>query len=88
MLDICCACVLHIAVLIVLTATFRPSYSHMPSHYRALRKRCKESSQLGRGNVNNEKVLMAVSLYDPDGILVGEDWGSAVLKLVGEHSGQ
>ena len=37
---------------------------------------------MGRGNVDSEKVLIAASLYDPDGTLLGEDWGSAVLNLV------
>ena len=70
------------AILILFTAAFRPSYSHLPSHYRALQKRCKESRHEGRGNVDSEKVLIAASLYDPDGTLLGEDWGSAVLNLV------
>lgn len=69
-------------VLIVFTAAFRPSYSNPPDHYRALAKRCKESKEPGRGNVNSEKVFIVASLFDPDGVLVGNGWGSAVLQLV------
>ncbi|KAL8800392.1 MAG: hypothetical protein Q9200_007254 [Gallowayella weberi] len=61
---------------------FRPSYSHPPPHYRYLRRRCEESKETGRGNINNERIFIAASLYDPEGKLVGGDWGSAVLKLV------
>ncbi|KAL8684372.1 MAG: hypothetical protein Q9224_006398 [Gallowayella concinna] len=63
-------------------AAFRPSYSRPPDHYQDLRRRCKESKETGRGNINNEKIFIAASLYDPEGKLVGGNWGSAVLKLV------
>lgn len=69
-------------VLIVFTAALRPSYSHPPDHYRVLRKRCKEAKEPGRGNVNSEKIFIAASLYDPEGTLVGNGWGDAVLQLV------
>ncbi|KAI9866246.1 MAG: hypothetical protein M1813_001367 [Trichoglossum hirsutum] len=71
-----------IVLLVVFTAVFRPSYTHLPDHYRALQRRCLESKELGRGNVNNEKVFIAASLYDPKGTLVGGDWGNAVLGLI------
>lgn len=70
------------ALLIVFTALFRPSYSRLPDHYRALQRRCQESNEPGRGNPNNEKVFIAASLYDPEGTLVGGHWGRAVLELV------
>ncbi|KAI4218176.1 MAG: hypothetical protein L6R36_009091, partial [Xanthoria steineri] len=70
------------ALLIVFTAIFRPSYSRLPDHYRALQRRCKESNEPGRGNPNNEKVFIAASLYDPEGTLAGGHWGRAVLELV------
>ena len=69
-------------LVIIFTAIFRPSYAHLPDHYRALQRRCQESKQLGRGNVNNETVFIAAALYDAEGVLVGGDWGSAVLELV------
>ncbi|MCJ1382688.1 hypothetical protein MMC17_005801 [Xylographa soralifera] len=69
-------------LLIVFTAAVRPSYAHLPDHYRALQRRCQASKQLGRGNVNNEKIFIAATLYDAEGALVGGDWGSAVLELV------
>ncbi|KAL8732649.1 MAG: hypothetical protein Q9166_002624 [cf. Caloplaca sp. 2 TL-2023] len=66
----------------IFTAAFRPSYSRLPDHYRALRRRCEESKEPGRGNFNNEKIFIAASLYDPEGTLVGGQWGSAILELV------
>ena len=70
------------AILIIFTAAFRPSYSRLPDHYRVLRRRCEESKEPGRGNIKNEKVFIAASLYDPEGTLVGGHWGSAVVDLV------
>ena len=70
------------AVLIIFTAAFRPSYSRPPAHYRVLRRKCEESKELGRGNIKNEKIFIAASLYDPEGTLVGGDWGSAIANLV------
>ena len=69
-------------VLIIFTAAFRPSYSRLPDHYRVLRRKCEESREFGRGNIKNEKIFIAASLYDPGGTLVGGDWGSAVANLV------
>lgn len=48
----------------------------------ALQRLCSESSERGRGNIYNEKVFIAATLYDPGGELLGGDWGEAVLKLV------
>ncbi|KAL8710623.1 MAG: hypothetical protein Q9220_004847 [cf. Caloplaca sp. 1 TL-2023] len=48
---------------------------------RVLSKRCKESKEPGRGNIHNEKIFIAASLYDPDGTLVGGSWTRAVLDL-------
>ena len=69
-------------VLIIFTAAFRPSYSRLPDHYQILRRKCEKSKELGRGNVKNEQIFIAASLYDPGGTLVGGDWGSAVANLV------
>ncbi|KAF2735263.1 hypothetical protein EJ04DRAFT_601067 [Polyplosphaeria fusca] len=71
-----------ITVLIIFTGVFLPSYTHLPEHYKALQRTCAASSQPGRGNINNEKVFIAAALYDPNGELVGGDWGRAVLKLL------
>lgn len=70
------------AFLIVFTAIFRPSYSHLPDHYRELQTRCQESKEPGRANLYNERIFIAASLYDPDGSLVSGNWGRAVLELV------
>ena len=67
---------------IAFTASSRPSYTHSPVHFKVLQQRCEGSNQLGRGNVNNEKVFIAATLYDPEGVLIGGDWGSAVSELV------
>ena len=71
-----------VVLLVVFTATFRPSYIRLPDHYQSLQRKCLESKEPGRGNVNNEKVFIAATLYDPKGSLIGGDWGSAVLELV------
>ena len=69
-------------LLIIATYILRPSYARPPDRYRKLEKRCRGSKEPGRGNVNNEKIFIATSLYDPSGRLVKGDWGSAVLELV------
>ena len=76
------AFVTFIVVLVIYTFAFRPSYTYLPDHYRALQKRCVESKETGRGNINNEKVFIAATLYDPGGTLMGKDCGSAVLWMV------
>ncbi|MCJ1397146.1 hypothetical protein MMC11_000338 [Xylographa trunciseda] len=48
----------------------------------ALQRRCQESKQLGRGNVNHEKIFIVATLHDREGTLVSGDWGSAVSELV------
>ena len=70
------------AVLVVFTFILWPSYSHPPSHYRTLQRRCHESKESGRGNINNEKIYIAATLYDPGGSLVAGEWGRVVLELV------
>ena len=70
------------AVLVMFTFAFRPSYTYLPDHYQALQRRCVESKEPGRGNINNERIFIAAALHDPGGTLLGKDWGSAVLQLV------
>jgi hypothetical protein len=69
-------------LLLLVTAIFRPSYTYPPEHYKVLERRCKDSQDPGRGNINNEKVLIATTLYDHNGLLLGGDWGNAVVELV------
>ena len=71
-----------IAVLVIFTFAFRPSYTYLPEHYQALQRRCVASKEPGRGNINNERIFIAAALHDPGGTLVGKDWGGAVLELV------
>ncbi|OJD36067.1 glycosyltransferase family 69 protein [Diplodia corticola] len=71
-----------VCVLVVTTMVLRPSYTHAPAHYDQLRERATQSLAPGRGNVNNEKVFIASSIYDDEGMLAGGAWGKAVLDLV------
>jgi hypothetical protein len=78
-----------ISILIALTAitfTFFPSYTYPPPHYLALRNRVLNtdptSNQSGRGNIHNEKIFIAASLYDPTGELARGHWASSVLDLI------
>jgi hypothetical protein len=47
-----------------------------------LERRCKNSTQPGRGNPNNEKVFIAASIYDHNGTLLAGRWGNTVVELV------
>ncbi|EFQ35507.1 hypothetical protein CGRA01v4_00025 [Colletotrichum graminicola] len=72
-------------VLFVLTATpiLFPSYTRHPKHYKDLRNRCLVSDSLpGCANLRNEKVFIAVSLFDPEGKIAGGEWAKNVLDLV------
>lgn len=71
-----------IFLLIVLTSIFRPSYTQPPPHYLSLRNAVSQSTKSGRGNIRNEKVFIAASLYDPDGDLARGHWGDSVLELI------
>lgn len=68
--------------LIILTFIFRPSYTHLPSHYESLRQSVLQSNTPGRGNPRNEKVFIAASLYDQTGELARGQWSQAVLDLI------
>ncbi|TVY83277.1 hypothetical protein LSUE1_G001952 [Lachnellula suecica] len=69
-------------LLTIFTAIFLPSYTNLPEHYKVLEQKCEESQDPGRGNINDEKVLIAATLYDHDGLLLGGDWSKAVVELV------
>jgi hypothetical protein len=71
-----------ILILVIFSAIFKPSYTHLPRHYSLLEKICKESERPGRGNVHNEFVFIATTLYDPAGLFVRGKWGNAVRELV------
>ncbi|KAF7593988.1 hypothetical protein BBP40_010385 [Aspergillus hancockii] len=68
--------------LLILTAILWPSYTRPPPHYSALRSTVSHSTLSGRGNLRNEKVFIAVSLYDRGGKLAQGQWGSTVLRLI------
>ncbi|PTU25671.1 hypothetical protein P175DRAFT_0498762 [Aspergillus ochraceoroseus IBT 24754] len=67
---------------IFLTATFWPSYTHLPAHYKALQERVQRTEAHGRGNLRNEKVFIAAVLYDPQGEIANGRWGHALLQLI------
>ncbi|EEP75902.1 conserved hypothetical protein [Uncinocarpus reesii 1704] len=71
-----------LAVLVIITAIVSPSYTRRPPHYNALRDAILSSKEPGRGNPQNEKVLIAASIYDRDGSLARGQWGENVLKLI------
>ncbi|KAL5338972.1 cryptococcal mannosyltransferase 1-domain-containing protein [Aspergillus crustosus] len=71
-----------IIALVVITATFYPSYTNPPPHYTSLYNEVLSSNQTGRGNPHNEKIFIAASLYDPDGDLARGHWASSVLDLI------
>ncbi|KAL8695040.1 MAG: hypothetical protein Q9218_000408 [Villophora microphyllina] len=68
--------------LILTTALFWPSYTSPPAHYDTLRKRILASKLSGRGNLWNEKIFIAASIYDKGGHLVDGAWGNALLDLI------
>ncbi|KAL3444772.1 cryptococcal mannosyltransferase 1-domain-containing protein [Aspergillus insuetus] len=59
-----------------------PSYTHPPAHYTSLRRQVSQSEHPGRGNIRNEKVFIAASLYDPSGELARGAWGFSILQLI------
>jgi hypothetical protein len=69
-----------IAILLCFTAIAYPSYTHPPAHYSSLRR--KVSEHTSHGNIRNEKVFIAASLYDPTGKLAQGAWGSSILQLI------
>lgn len=73
-----------LTILILLTAVFRPSYTHPPAHYQTLRSQAQSSikGEYGRANPENEKIFIAASIYDESGYLLAGAWGEAVLKLL------
>ncbi|KAL3471620.1 cryptococcal mannosyltransferase 1-domain-containing protein [Aspergillus californicus] len=71
-----------IPILLCYTAVACPSYTYPPAHYSALRLRVSRSEHPGRGNIHNEKVFIAASLYDPTGELARGAWGSSIVQLI------
>jgi hypothetical protein len=71
-----------VTFLVLFTVVFLPSYTHLPEHYQVLKRNCQASQIPGRGNVGNEKVFIAATLQDRDGLLLGGEWGAAIVELV------
>lgn len=68
--------------LTVVVGIFFPSYTRPPPHYQELQNRIKDGWKSGSANINNEKVFIASSIYDPGGSLAGGDWAANVLDLI------
>lgn len=71
-----------IILLCLVTALFFPSYLSEPPHYSQLRRDIHHSNTPGRGNLENQRVFIAASLFDPDGNIASGAWGEAVIALV------
>ncbi|KAL4995080.1 cryptococcal mannosyltransferase 1-domain-containing protein [Aspergillus recurvatus] len=71
-----------ILVLVLLFSTCFPSYTRPPPHYSSLRNQVLKLDHSGRGNLRNETVFIAASLYDPHGHLARGHWASSVLQLI------
>lgn len=71
-----------LCALVFLTAIFRPSYTILPTHYQELKSRILETRNEGRGNLDNQKIFIATSIYDRNGHLAGGAWGQAILNLI------
>lgn len=71
-----------LCALIAYTFLFRPSYTHLPPHYKELQNSMIGSQHPGRGNIHNERVFIAVGLYDKAGDLAGGAWGQGLLDLI------
>jgi hypothetical protein len=71
-----------ITILVCFTAAAYPSYTHPPAQYSSLRRQILQSEQSGRGNIRNENVFIAASLYDPTGDLARGAWGASILQLI------
>ncbi|KAI1649334.1 glycosyltransferase family 69 protein [Daldinia loculata] len=72
-----------ICILLIGTPIFAPSYTRLPQHYRDLESRCRGPiREAGCANINNEKIFIAVSLYDKEGHLVNGFWGESLLELI------
>ncbi|KAL8944631.1 MAG: hypothetical protein Q9216_000328 [Gyalolechia sp. 2 TL-2023] len=69
-------------IVILVTAILNPSYTRRPARYDALRKRALTSRDPGRGNLENEKIFIAASIYDRKGKLADGPWGRALLDLI------
>jgi ZIP family zinc transporter len=68
--------------LVLFVGVFFPSYTHLPAHYKELRRRALASDAPGRANVHNQKVFIAASIYEHEGELTAGAWGKSVLDLV------
>lgn len=71
-----------LCAVVFLTAIFRPSYTRLPKHYQKLKSQILETRNGGRGNLDNQKVFIASSIYDRNGRLAGGAWGQAILNLI------
>ncbi len=71
------------AILLILIAyVYFPSYTILPHHYERLKEQTETTSRPGRGNLSQQKVFIAATLFDPGGLLAGGAWADNVLQLI------
>ncbi|KAF1831459.1 Zip-domain-containing protein [Decorospora gaudefroyi] len=68
-----------LAILVIFTGIFFPSYTVRPAHYQELRQRALNE---GRANPYNETVFIVASLAEKKGDLTSGAWGQEILELV------
>lgn len=68
--------------LVILCGISFPSYTHPPQRYTELRQRSEQNETQGRGNIHNEKVFIAASVYDREGRLLDGEWGERLRRLI------
>lgn len=67
---------------ILVTFTLFPSYTTLPPHYKDIVQSVARSTAPGSGNLAQQKVFLAASLYDPGGELTSGAWADNVLQLI------
>jgi hypothetical protein len=69
-----------ISILDGLSGFISPSYGSPPAHYKAVAKRVRANSDVGRGNPRNEKVFIASNIIQAD--LIEGHWGTSLIDLI------
>ncbi|KAJ9645549.1 hypothetical protein H2204_001129 [Knufia peltigerae] len=71
-----------IVVIVLVGGVFFPGYTHLPPHYKVLKRQVLASEAPGRANLQGQKIFIAASLSDKEGKLFSGDWGRNVLELI------
>lgn len=79
---VCYTFITTILVAVVVGGVFFPGYTHLPPHYKILKRQVQDSDTPGRANLGNQKVFIAGSIFDKDGQLFRGKWAENVLELI------